>query len=172
MFRLSFLTLGLFLVLGLGLGPGAKAGSHYEGADRGAPADILAVRNVEITFHQAGSVLPEKNLDLMMSLYARDATLIDTSHGDKAYKGRDRVRAYFEQVAPPFRPDNHWIGYTPAMRIRARIEGDRATLYFECLWMDVDKGAIGAHSFSDMTLARSHGRWLVKTIKVGKVENL
>ncbi len=38
--------------------------------------------------------------------------------------------------------------------------------------MDADRDAIGAHSFSDMTLARVQGHWLVKTIKVGKVEKL
>jgi hypothetical protein len=68
------------------------------------------------------------------------------------------VRRYFRDVAAPFQPENHWIGYTPAMRIRSQVDGDRATLYFQCLWMDVDKNAIGAHAFSDMTLARGNGR--------------
>jgi hypothetical protein len=49
---------------------------------------------------------------------------------------------------------------------------DAGTLYFECLWTDADRDAIGAHSFSDMTLARVHDRWFVKTIRVGKVEKL
>jgi len=145
----------------------AAAGSN----DRGPPADILQVRSVEITFHTAGSVLPEKDLDLMMSLYAPDAVLTDTGSG-KVYTGKDQVLAYWRDVAGPFRPQNHWIGYTPAMRIRSQVDGSRATLYFECLWMDTDKNAIGVHSFSDMTLARVKGRWWVKTIKVGKVAKL
>jgi hypothetical protein len=140
--------------------------------DKGDPADILKVRNVEVAFHRAGSVLPDKNLDLMMSLYAQDAVLTDTAHGNKVYAGKDQVRSFFKDVAAPFRPANHWIGYTPAMRIRAQVTGDKATLYFECLWMDVDRNGIGAHSFSDMTLARINGVWLVETIKVGKVEKL
>jgi len=141
----------------------------FDGADVGQPADILALRNVEVTFHTAGSVLPEKNLDLMMSLYAPDAVLIDTAHENKVYSGKDQVRTYWASVAAPFQADHHWIGYTPAMRIRAQVHGPTATLYFECLWMDVDKNAIGAHSFSDMELAKVGGRWLVKSIKVGKV---
>jgi hypothetical protein len=108
----------------------------------------------------------------MMSLYADDAVLTDTAHGNKVYTGKDQVRAYFHDVAAPFRPENNWIGYTPAMRIRSQIDGDMASLYFECLWMDVDKNAIGAHSFSDMTLDRVNGKWLVKTIKVGSVQKL
>ena len=164
-------AMGLSLLIG-GFDRQAFAETPYDGVDQGPPVDVLAVRNVEIIFHQAGSVLPNKALDLMMSLYADDAVLTDTSHGDKVYTGKEQVRSFFEQVAPPFRPENNWIGYTPAMRIRTKVSGDHATLYFECLWMDVDKNAIGAHSFSDMTLARVQGRWLVKTIKVGKVAKL
>ena len=140
--------------------------------DSGPPADVLAVRNVEITFHTAGSVLPERNLDLMMSIYADDAVLTDTAHDNKVYKGKDQVRSYWGEVSGPFRPEHHWIGYTPAMRIRSQVKGDTATLYFECLWVDADANAIGAHSFSDMTLARVHGHWLVKDIKVGKIDKL
>jgi ketosteroid isomerase-like protein len=140
--------------------------------DQGSPADILQIRNVEVTFHRAGSVLPSKDLNLMMSLYADDAVLTDTAHANKVYAGKAAVRQFFQDVAAPFRPEHHWIGYTPAMRMRTSVEGDRATLYFECLWMDADKNTIGAHSFSDMTLSRVNGAWLVKTIKVGAVKNL
>jgi len=141
-------------------------------ADRGSPADILAVRNIEITFHTAGSVLPDKSLDLMMSIYADDAVLTDTAHDNKTYNGKVEVRRYWGEVSGPFRPEHHWIGYTPAMRIKSQVDGNTATLYFECLWMDADSNAIGAHSFSDMTLARVQGKWLVKTIKVGKIDKL
>lgn len=150
----------------------ARSASPYDGADVGQPADILALRNVEIRFHTAGSVLPQKNLDLMMSLYTPDAVLIDTAHGNKVYSGKEQVRAYWLNVSAPFQPDHHWIGYTPAMRIRAKVHRSTASLYFECLWMDVDKNAIGAHSFSDMELTKLQGRWLVKIIKVGKVAAL
>jgi ketosteroid isomerase-like protein len=154
-----------FMVL-LGVTTAASAAAQENAAD------ILAVRNVEVQFHQAGSVLPQKNIDLMMSLYADDAVLTDTAHGNTQYKGKAGVRRYFETVAAPFRPENHWIGYTPAMKIRADVTGDHATLYFECLWMDVDKNAIGAHTFSDMTLVKVNGKWLVSSIKVGKVAHL
>jgi ketosteroid isomerase-like protein len=140
--------------------------------DSGSPADVLQLRNIEVTFHTAGSVLPNKDLGLMMSLYSDDAVLTDTAHGNKVYQGKDQVLTYWRDVGAPFRPDNHWIGYTPAFRMHAHAKGDTGTLYFECLWMDADHNVIGAHSFSDMTLARVDGHWLVKTIKVGKVEKL
>ena len=159
----GLLALGLLLVTAIAV----AADSSQDNA-----SDILKVRNVEITFHQAGSWLPKPDLDMMMSLYADDAVLTDTAHGNKIYNGKKQVRDYFANVAAPFRPGNHWIGYTPAMRIKAAVNGDKATLYFECLWMDTDKNAIGVHAFSDMTLERSGDTWLVKTIRVGKVDKL
>lgn len=158
-----------FLILGLTLVMPVLAGSQ---GDRGPPADVLAVRNVEVTFHTAGSVLPEKSLDLMMSIYSDDAVLTDTAHDNKVYSGKAEVRRYWADVSGPFRPEHHWIGYTPAMRMHAEVAGNSATLYFECLWMDVNSNAVGTHSFSDMKLARVHGQWLVKGIRVGKIEKL
>ncbi len=159
----SWLILAVMLVL-----PAFAAAQ----SDKGPPTDILAVRNVEVTFHTAGSVLPEKNLDLMMSVYADDAVLTDTAHDNKVYTGKAEVRRYWSDVSGPFRPEHHWIGYTPAMRMHAEVNGDNATLYFECLWMDVDSNAVGAHSFSDMKLARTHGHWQVEAIRVGKIDKL
>ena len=59
-------------------------------------ADLFALHNVEIVFHQAAST---KDLSLMMSLFADDATL---TVGGKAYTGKDQVRSYFATVAAPF----------------------------------------------------------------------
>src|SRR5690242_14109883 len=92
--------------------------------------------------------------------------------GTRSIKEKNEVRIYWRDVGAPFRPENRWIGYTPAFRMHAHAKGGVGTLYFECLWMDADRTVIGAHSFSDMTLARVQGHWLVKTIKVGKVEKL
>ena len=167
--KLTLLSSAQILVLGL-LSASSVASASDVGKDD--PADTLKLRNVEVTFHQAGSSLPKPDLDLMMSLYADDAVLVDTAHDNKTYSGKAEVRRFFSDVAAPFKPGNHWIGYTPAMRIKTSVQGDKATLYFECLWMDADKNAIGAHSFSDMTLVRSGDAWLVKTIRVGKVDKL
>jgi hypothetical protein len=161
--RLPVIILGLLLCL-----PAFASSTN----DSGPPADILAIRNIEIIFHTAGSVLPNKDLDLMMSLYADDVVLTDTAHDNKVYQGKEQVRTYWADVSGPFRPEHHWIGYTPAMRIKSHATGDTGTLDFECLWMNVDDNTIGAHAFSSMEVARVRGQWLVKRIKVGKVEKL
>src|SRR5215467_3024227 len=82
------------------------------------PADLFALHNVEIVFHQAAST---KDLYLMMSLFADGATLIA---GGKTYTGKDQVRSYFATVAGSFQPQNKWVAYTPAQRIRININGD------------------------------------------------
>ena len=163
MFQRSFIIAALLLCLPVIAEPQG---------DSGSPADILAIRNIEIIFHTAGSVLPNKDLELMMSLYADDAVLTDTAHENKVYRGKEQVRSYWSEVSGPFRPEHHWIGYTPAMRIKSHIKGNTGTLDFECLWMNVDDNTIGAHAFSSMSLARVNGHWLVKAIKVGKVDKL
>jgi hypothetical protein len=130
------------------------------------PTAFMQLHEVEITFHQAAST---KDLKLMMSLFADDAAL---SVGGKTYNGKDQVRSYFESVAGPFRPQNHWVAYTPAQRIRFEVTGARAHLYFECLYVDVMDKDIKAHTFSDDNLIRSGGKWLIKEMKAGVVADL
>jgi hypothetical protein len=124
-------------------------------APTASPNDLLHIHEVEITFHKAGST---KDLDLMLSLFTDDASL---TSGGKTYTGRDQVRTYWIN-AGPFQPQNRWAGYTPAYKIRINVDGDRATLYFECLWVDVATSQIKAHTYSDDVLVRSGGKWLIK----------
>jgi hypothetical protein len=46
----------------------------------------MGIHKIEIILHEAGTT---KNLDLMLSLFADDATL---TSGGKAYKGKDEIR--------------------------------------------------------------------------------
>jgi hypothetical protein len=130
------------------------------------PADFMQFHEVEIIFHQAAST---KNLDLMMALFADDATL---SAGGKIYAGKAQVRNYFATVAGPFQPQNQWVAYTPAQRIRFKVNGDQANLYFECLYVDKVGNKIAAHTNSDDTLVRVNGKWLIKEMKAATVPEL
>ena len=134
-------------------------------ADEENPADFMQLHQVEIAFHEAGST---KNLALMMSLFADDAVL---TAGGKTYTGKGQIEKYW-QAAGPFQPRNQWIGYTPAFRIRYDVKGDRAHLYFECLWVDKKASKIAAHTNSDDILVRVNGRWLIEEMKAAKVPEL
>jgi len=164
--RGSTLVLAAAFVLSLAARP--FAGTEENGED------FMDLHKVEIAFHEAGST---KNLDLMLSLFADDAVLIahvKTATGEdqvKTYTGKEQVKKYW-QAAGPFQPANEWVGYTPAFRIRYDVEGERAHLYFECLWVDKKAGKIAAHTNSDDTLARVNGRWLIKEMKAASVPKL
>ena len=134
-------------------------------ADEEKPEDFMQLHQVEIAFHEAGST---KNLELMLSLFADDAVLIA---GGKTYTGKEEVKRYW-QAAGPFQPQNQWVGYTPAFRIRYDVRGERAHLYFECLWVDKTAGKIVAHTNSDDMLARINGRWLIKKMNAAVVKEL
>jgi ketosteroid isomerase-like protein len=165
----SAVSLALVALLwGCSAAPAPCPTSAAAAASRGGddPADVLALHEIEVVFHDAGG---KKELDRMMSLFTDDAVL---SVGGKTYTGKDEVRHYFADVAAPFRPENNFIAYTPAQRIRTTIHGDEATLYFECLWLDTAKQQIAAHTFSDDTVVRRGGKWLVKTMKAGPVPGL
>ena len=129
------------------------------------PDDFMQMHQVEITFHEAGST---GNLALMLSLFADDAVM--TAKG-KTYTGKEQIKSYW-QAHPAFQPQNQWVGYTPAFRIRYDVDGDRAHLYFECLWIDKKAGKIAAHTNSDDMLARINGRWLIKEMKAESVPEL
>jgi hypothetical protein len=127
--------------------------------------DFMQIHNIEIVFHQAGTT---KNLDLMMSLFADDATI---TSGGKTYRGKDQIKAFW-QAAGTFQPQNQWVAYTPAFRIKYSVEGNSAHLYFECLYVDKTANKIAAHTNSDDTLIRLNGKWLIKDMKAATVPEL
>jgi hypothetical protein len=94
--RWSRLVLPATITLSLGLASQA-ATTEEENAE-----DFMGIHKIEIVFHEAGTT---KNLDLMLSLFADDATL---TSGGKTHKGKDEIRSYW-QAAGPFQPQNQWV---------------------------------------------------------------
>jgi hypothetical protein len=140
------------------------AGGAIASAEENAQ-EFMGLHQIEIAFHEAGST---KNLDLMLSLFTDDAVIMS---GGKTYSGRDQLKTFW-QAAGPFQPQNQWVGYTPAFRIRYNVQGDRAHLYFECLWIDKTANKIAAHTNSDDELVRINGKWLIKEMKAAVVPEL
>ena len=127
--------------------------------------DFMDIHKIEIVFHEAGTT---KNLALMLSLFADDATL---SSGGKTYTGKDQIKSYW-QAAGVFQPQNQWVAYTPAFRIKYAVEGNAAHLYFECLYVDKVANKIAAHTNSNDALVRVNGKWLIKDMKAAAVPEL
>jgi ketosteroid isomerase-like protein len=118
-------------------------------------ADIYAIDQIEVKWHKASST---KDVDLMMSLWANDATF---TLGPKILTGKDEIRSFFAHEAAPFKPENNWVSDTPAYKIRTTVDGDKGTLYFECHYIDVKTKAVVAVVAADQDVARINGRWLI-----------
>jgi hypothetical protein len=153
----SCLILAAAIALSVGFASQAEAEENAE--------DFMGIHKVEMIFHEAGTT---KNLDQMLSLFADDAAL---TSGGKTYKGKDEIRRYW-QAAGPFQPENQWVAYTPAFRIKFAAEGDNGHLYFECLYVDKAKNNIAAHTNSEDVLVRVKGKWLIKEMKANSVPEL
>jgi uncharacterized protein (TIGR02246 family) len=118
-------------------------------------ADRYAIEQIEVTWHQASST---KDVDLMMTLWADDAT---ATLGGQTYTGKDQIREFFTTQAAPFQAGNDWVSETPAYKIRITVDGDKGTLYFECHYVDVATGKVAAVVSADQDVARINGRWLI-----------
>jgi hypothetical protein len=118
-------------------------------------ADLYAIEQIETTWHKAAST---HDVDLMMSIWADNATF---TIGTRQLTGKDQIRAFFATEAAPFKSENHWISETPAYKIRATVDGDKGTLYFECHYVDVGTRTIKAVVGSDQEVERIGGTWLI-----------
>jgi len=117
-------------------------------------SDTRQIQNIEVLFHLAAST---KNIPLMMSLYADDATV---TFGGKTYIGKDQVKSFFEK-AGPFQLGNHWVSDTPAYKMKVTVDKDRGTLYFECHYINADNRTVAVVVGADQKVARIGGKWLI-----------
>jgi SnoaL-like domain len=117
-------------------------------------ADMYQIDKIERTWHKAAST---HNLDLMMSTWAPGATF---TFGGNTYNGKPAIRKVMSQ-AGPFQPQNHWVSDTATYKIRATVNGDKGTLYFECDYIDVKTGKVAAVVGADQDVAKIDGKWLI-----------
>jgi len=118
-------------------------------------ADLFAIDQIERVWHKASST---KNVDLMMTLWAPDATF---DNGTATLTGKAEIRKFFETKAAPFQPVNHWLSDTPAYKIRTTVNGDKGTLYFECHYIDTKTQKVAAVVGADQNVQKINGKWLI-----------
>jgi hypothetical protein len=132
----------------------SNAASNSESVQR--YADLYAIGLLEKNFHKATS---RQDIDLMMSLWARNATF--TLGSGKTLTGEGQIRRFWRLEAPQFEPENRWLSDTPAYKLRITVNGERGTLYFECHYIDVKTRKVVAIAAGDLEVARINGRWLI-----------
>jgi hypothetical protein len=118
-------------------------------------SDLWEIDQLEKKFHKATS---QKNLGLMMSLYAPNATF--TLPGTSLV-GVQPIRKWWS-TSRAF--TENWISATPAYKVRITLNGDRGTLYFECYYTDAKTGRLGPVTAADVDVAKVGGRWLITSI--------
>jgi len=147
-------VLGVVLAVSLaGCGGSGKKSAADQDVQR--QADLYAIDEIERIWHKASST---HDVDLMMTIWAPDATL---NLGTETLTGKAEIRDFFAHRAGPFKPENHWVSETPAYRIRTTVSGDKGTLYFECVYVDVKTGKVASVVGADQNVRKIDGRWLI-----------
>ena len=139
-------------------GCGGSSGDSAAQQAQQEQADKYAIDQIERTWHKASST---KNVDLMMTLWAPDATF---NNGTDTLTGKAEIRNFFTTKAGPFQPGNHWLSDTPAYKIRTTVNGDKGTLYFECHYVDVETGKVVSVVGADQNVQKINGRWLITSL--------
>src|SRR5215470_9746340 len=118
-------------------------------------ADLYEIDQIEVKFHRATS---KHDLALMMSLWAPGAVFnID----QKTLVGKGQIQHWFATENKAFKPGDHWESDTPSYKIRTNLNGDKATMYFECHYIDPKTGQVVAIAGVTHTLQKINGQWLI-----------
>jgi hypothetical protein len=142
------------VLVALAAGCGGSSDKASVGSDAQRAADLYAIDQIERTWHQAAST---KDLDLMMSIWAPDATF---TFDRRTYTGASAIRKLFSESGP-FQPENVWLSDTPAYKIRTTVNGDKGTLYFECHYIDVRTKKLATVVAADEDVRKIDGTWLI-----------
>ncbi len=118
-------------------------------------ADLFQIEQIEQNWHKATS---RHDLNLMMSLWAPGAVF---SIGTETYTGKAQIRKFFATTNPAFSPENHWESDTPSYKIKATVNGDKGTLYFECHYIDPKTAKVVKVVAVNHNVQKINGKWLI-----------
>jgi ketosteroid isomerase-like protein len=157
-------ALGVFLISVVLVACGGS-GTDASDAEARRVQDMWEIDKIEKDFHEATSV---KDIELMMSLYAPNATF--TVGGGETAVGVGEIREFWTEKSPAFEPTNNWISDHPAYKLEITVNGDRGTLHFECHFVDAETGKVVAVTATDMDVARIEGQWLITNFVGGTTD--
>jgi hypothetical protein len=156
MWKLLYLAALAALVVALDVGGTATASStSRSNAVAQREADMFEIDQIEVKFHQATST---HDIKLMMSLWAPGAVFnID----QQTLVGKAQIRHWFLTENKAFQANPRWESDTPSYKIRTTLSGDKATMYFECHYIDTRTSKVVAEAGVTHTLQRINGTWLI-----------
>lgn len=124
---------------------------------------IAQIHQLQADFHRAKTF---RDIDLMMSLWAPDATF---TRGGVTLVGTDEIRAFWLTSGSFNTTLNMRESLTPSFKIRVRVHGDTAFLYFECHDVDEVTGAFVSHLSLGGTVRNVDGHWVFWRMSSGPV---
>jgi ketosteroid isomerase-like protein len=125
-------------------------------------ADLYEIDQIERNFHKATTM---KDIDLMLSLWAPNATLT-VGPGETA-TGLDEIRRFWLNKSTMFMPGTTWVSDHPAYKVEITVNGDRGTLHFECHYVNYETGEVELVTTADEDVARIDGRWMITNMVAG-----
>ncbi len=153
--RTLFIGCALALVVGALAGCGGSSKPSAADAQMQKEASLYEIEGIEKTFHEAATT---HNVNMMMSLFAPGAVF---NVGTETYTGKAQIRQFFATANAAFMPQNHWEADTPSYLIKATVNGDKGTLYFQCHYIDVKTGKVMAIVGVDHQVQKINGKWLI-----------
>jgi ketosteroid isomerase-like protein len=154
---------------GTALGAAALALPGLARADASAGSaesvQVGEIYQLQAAFHRAKTT---QDLDLMMSLWAVDAVLVNQGDSNSPYAGTDAIRAFF---AGSGSFTHRRLSLVPSFKTQIGVQGDQAWLYFECHDVgdyDLASRFIAADLFLAGTLRHVGGTWLFWHMTAGK----
>jgi SnoaL-like domain len=135
--------------------PATAATAATANATTQKEADLYQIDQIEVKFHRATS---HHDINLMMSLWAPGAVFnID----QETLVGKAQIRHWFLTKNKAFMPSHHWESDTPSYKLRVDLNGDKATMYFECHYIDPKTAMVVATAGVTHTLQKVDGKWLI-----------
>jgi ketosteroid isomerase-like protein len=147
---------------GTALGAAALALPRPARAGGAESVQVAEIYQLQAAFHQAKT---SQDLDLMMSLWADDATF---TNAGTTYVGSADIRSFW-QTSGSF--THHRFSLVPSYKTKIDVNGDEAFLYFEC--HDVGDFAdpllrkIASDTFLAGTVRHVGGEWLFWNMNAG-----
>ena len=149
------IAVGIGVLVGALAASGGSSASSASEQEMRRNSDLWQIDQLQRSFHRATS---RKDVDLMMSLYAPNATF--TFPGTIA-AGKKEIRKFWITSRSM---TNNWVSETPVYKVRINVNGDRGTLYFECVYVDPKTHELQPVTAADADVARINGRWLVTNV--------
>ena len=125
---------------------------------------VAEIYQLQAAFHRAKT---NQDIDLMMSLWAPEATLHVQGNPNSPYVGMVRLRSFW-QNSPSF--THRRLSLVPSFKTQINVLGDEAWLYFECHDIgnyDLATRFIAGDTFLAGTLRNVGGSWLFANMTAG-----